>query len=71
MKNSQIGEHCRIGQNVVIGPEVVIGNNVKIQNNVSVYSGVTLEDDVFCGPTWYLPMCIRHAAPFHVTRRTT
>jgi UDP-2-acetamido-3-amino-2,3-dideoxy-glucuronate N-acetyltransferase len=51
MKNSQIGDHCRIGQNVVIGPEVVIGNNVKIQNNVSVYSGVTLEDDVFCGPS--------------------
>jgi UDP-2-acetamido-3-amino-2,3-dideoxy-glucuronate N-acetyltransferase len=51
MKQCQIGEHCRIGQNVVIGPEVVIGNNVKIQNNVSVYSGVTLEDDVFCGPS--------------------
>jgi UDP-2-acetamido-3-amino-2,3-dideoxy-glucuronate N-acetyltransferase len=30
---------------------VVIGSNVKIQNNVSVYTGVTLEDDVFCGPS--------------------
>ncbi len=29
----------------------VIGNNVKIQNNVSVYDAVTLEDDVFCGPS--------------------
>ena len=47
----RIGRKCRIGQNVVIGPEVVIGNNVKIQNNVSVYQGVTLEDDVFCGPS--------------------
>ena len=47
----RIGKHCRIGQNVVIGPRVVIGNNVKIQNNVSVYQGVTLEDDVFCGPS--------------------
>ncbi len=28
-----------------------IGNNVKIQNNVSIYEGVTLEDDVFCGPS--------------------
>ena len=28
-----------------------IGNNVKIQNNVSVYEGVTLEDNVFCGPS--------------------
>jgi UDP-2-acetamido-3-amino-2,3-dideoxy-glucuronate N-acetyltransferase len=46
-----IGRQCRIGQNVVIGPSVAIGNNVKIQNNVSVYRGVTLEDDVFCGPS--------------------
>lgn len=29
----------------------MIGNNVKIQNNVSVYDSVTLEDDVFCGPS--------------------
>ena len=28
-----------------------IGDGVKIQNNVSVYEGVTLEDDVFCGPS--------------------
>ena len=31
--------------------DVVIGANVKIQNNVSVYDAVTLEDDVFCGPS--------------------
>lgn len=30
---------------------MVIGDNVKIQNNVSIYDGVTLEDDVFCGPS--------------------
>jgi UDP-2-acetamido-3-amino-2,3-dideoxy-glucuronate N-acetyltransferase len=30
---------------------VQIGNNVKIQNQVSVYDAVTLEDDVFCGPS--------------------
>jgi UDP-2-acetamido-3-amino-2,3-dideoxy-glucuronate N-acetyltransferase len=30
---------------------VNIGNGVKVQNNVSVYEGVTLEDDVFCGPS--------------------
>ena len=46
-----IGENCTIGQNVVAGPDVVIGNGCKIQNNVSVYKGVTLEDDVFCGPS--------------------
>jgi len=51
MGNSQIGCECNIGQNVVIGPDVIIGNGCKIQNNVSVYKGVTLEDDVFCGPS--------------------
>jgi len=51
LRGSKIGRDCRIGQNVVIGPEVTIGNRVKIQNNVSVYKGVTLEDEVFCGPS--------------------
>lgn len=51
MANSRIGKGCRIGQNVVVSPDVTIGNNVKIQNNVSIYTGVTLEDDVFCGPS--------------------
>ena len=51
MSNSTIGPNCNIGQNVVISPDVEIGANVKIQNNVSVYTGVTLEDDVFCGPS--------------------
>ncbi len=51
LSGSVLGPNCRVGQNVVIGPEVRIGRNVKIQNNVSVYKGVTLEDDVFCGPS--------------------
>ena len=51
MKGAKIGKDCRIGQNVMIGPEVRIGDKVKIQNNVSVYKGVTLEDEVFCGPS--------------------
>jgi UDP-2-acetamido-3-amino-2,3-dideoxy-glucuronate N-acetyltransferase len=46
-----IGTDCSLGQNVVVMPRVRIGNRVKIQNNVSVYEGVTLEDEVFCGPS--------------------
>ena len=49
--NVEIGLDCVIGQNVVIGPNVKVGNKCKIQNNVSVYKGVTLEDEVFCGPS--------------------
>lgn len=51
LKNSRIGRDCIIGQNVVIGPDVEIGNKCKIQNNVSIYKGVTLQDEVFCGPS--------------------
>jgi UDP-2-acetamido-3-amino-2,3-dideoxy-glucuronate N-acetyltransferase len=51
MAGSVIGSNCNIGQNVVIGPDVTIGKSCKIQNNVSIYKGVTLEDEVFCGPS--------------------
>ena len=51
MSGAKIGEGCVLGQNVFIGKDVQIGNNVHIQNNVSVYTKVTLEDNVFCGPS--------------------
>ena len=51
LKGSSIGKNCSIGQNVVIGPDAAVGNGCKIQNNVSIYKGVTLEDNVFCGPS--------------------
>jgi UDP-2-acetamido-3-amino-2,3-dideoxy-glucuronate N-acetyltransferase len=75
LKGSVIGAACRIGQNVVIGPDVTIGSNCKIQNNVSLYSGVTLEDDVFCGPSCVFtnvltPRCAfprNQSSDFHTT----
>ena len=51
MGSAVIGANCNIGQNVYIDADVTIGKGCKIQNNVSVYKGVTLEDDVFCGPS--------------------
>lgn len=51
LPGSRIGERCNIGQNVVIGPDAAVGDGCKIQNNVSVYKGVTLEENVFCGPS--------------------
>jgi UDP-2-acetamido-3-amino-2,3-dideoxy-glucuronate N-acetyltransferase len=51
MSHCTIGQGCCIGQHVVIANDVSIGYNVNIQNNVSVCTGVTLEDDVFCGPS--------------------
>ncbi|WP_166418814.1 acyltransferase [Cochlodiniinecator piscidefendens] len=49
--NTTIGEGCVLGQNVMAGPHVSIGDGCKIQNNVALYKGVTLEQDVFCGPS--------------------
>ncbi|MGB0505794.1 MAG: acyltransferase [Pikeienuella sp.] len=49
--NTSIGRNCVLGQNVMAGPDVVIGDGCKIQNNVALYRGVTLEADVFCGPS--------------------
>lgn len=51
LKESKIGAHCNVGQNVMIGPRVTVGRRCKIQNNVSLFEGVTLEDEVFCGPS--------------------
>ena len=62
-----LGEKCSLGQNVYVGPKVVIGNNVKIQNNVSVYEGVTLEDDVFCGPSMVFTNVVNPRS--HVSRK--
>ncbi len=54
MSGARIGERCILGQNVMVGGDVRIGDNVKIQNNVAVYTGITIEDDVFLGPSCVL-----------------
>ena len=48
---ARVGAGCVIGRNVYVDAHVVVGDLVKIQNNVSVYQGVTLEDEVFVGPS--------------------
>lgn len=51
MPGTHIGERTQVGQNCYIDKDVRIGKGCKLQNNVSVYNKVTLEDDVFCGPS--------------------
>lgn len=51
MAGAELGARCSLGQNVFIASNVKLGDNVKVQNNVSIYEGVTLETDVFCGPS--------------------
>ena len=68
LSGSKIGANCNLGQNVMVGPNVQIGNGCKIQNNVAVYEGVTLEDDVFCGPSMVFTNVLLPRA--HVSRRS-
>lgn len=67
LTGTQIGEDSVIGQNAMIGPDVVVGHGCKIQNNVSLYKGVTLEDDVFCGPSCVFTNVLNPRA--HVQRK--
>lgn len=79
-KGARIGERCVLGQNVFVGPGVHVGDGVKIQNNVSVYAGVTIEDDVFLGPSCVFTNVLTpranverkdEFAPTHVARGVT
>lgn len=51
LPGTRVGSGCVLGQNVMAGPDVVIGDGCKVQNNVALYKGVTLEEEVFCGPS--------------------
>ncbi len=48
---ARIGQRCVIGKGVYVDSGVTIGDDTKVQNNVSVYCGVTLESEVFVGPS--------------------
>lgn len=61
-----IGDGTSIGQGCYVGA-VVIGRGCRIQNQVSIYDGVTLEDDVFLGPSCVFTN-VRHPRA-HVPRR--
>lgn len=50
MPGAWIGSRCSVGQGCFIG-KVRIGHGCRIQNHVSLFDGVTLEDDVFLGPS--------------------
>lgn len=69
MPKAVLGASCSLGQNVFVANDVVIGSGCKIQNNVSIYSGVTLEADVFCGPSMVFTNVInpRSAVPRNTT----
>lgn len=62
LSGTMIGADCNVGQNCMIGPNVTVGRGCKIQNNVSLYAGVTLEEEVFCGPSCVFTNVLRPRA---------
>jgi UDP-2-acetamido-3-amino-2,3-dideoxy-glucuronate N-acetyltransferase len=66
MPGAVIGERCVIGQGCFIG-NVTIGAGCRIQNNVSVYDGVSIDDDVFLGPSCVFTNVVHARA--HVPRK--
>jgi UDP-2-acetamido-3-amino-2,3-dideoxy-glucuronate N-acetyltransferase len=66
MPGARIGAGTSVGQGCFVG-NVVIGARCKIQNHVSIYDGVTIEDDVFLGPSCVFTN-VRHPRA-HVSRK--
>ena len=64
MPGAVIGRDCILGQGVFVAATARIGDRVKIQNHVSVYDAVTLEDDVFCGPSCTFTNVSRPRSPY-------
>jgi len=61
-----IGDDTSIGQGCYVDA-VAIGRGCRIQNHVSLYDGVTLEDEVFLGPSCVFTN-VKHPRA-HVSRR--
>lgn len=64
MSGAKIGARCSFGQNCFVGSRVTIGDNARVQNNVSIYDLVTLEDDVFLGPSMVFTNVLTPRAAF-------
>jgi UDP-2-acetamido-3-amino-2,3-dideoxy-glucuronate N-acetyltransferase len=68
MAGARIGVRCSFGQNVFVGGRVTVGDGCKVQNNVSLFDGVTLEDDVFVGPSAVFTNVVNPRA--HIVRKS-
>ncbi len=53
-----------IGQNCYIASRAILGRGVKIEKNVSVFDLVTLEDNVFVGPSAVFINDLNPRAPY-------
>ena len=51
LERAQIGANCNINCHTFIENDVIVGDNVTIKSGVHLWDGITIEDDVFIGPS--------------------
>ncbi len=51
LSGAHIGNNCTIGHNCLVSGKANLGNGVKLESNIDVWDGVSLEDNVFVGPS--------------------
>lgn len=51
LDGAKVGEDCNLCDHTFVEGKAVVGNRVTVKCNVAVWDGVTLEDDVFVGPS--------------------
>lgn len=51
LSNAEIGNDCNLCDHTFVENDVVIGNRVTVKCGVSIWDGITIEDDVFIGPS--------------------
>lgn len=49
--NTKIGKDCNLCDHTFVENGVVLGDRVTVKCNVSIWEGITIEDDVFIGPS--------------------
>lgn len=48
---ARVGEDCNLCDHTFVEGNAVLGNRVTVKCNVAIWDGVTIEDDVFVGPS--------------------
>ncbi len=51
LSGAHIGDNCTIGHNCLIASNAHLGNGVKLESNIDVWDGISIEDNVFVGPS--------------------
>jgi UDP-2-acetamido-3-amino-2,3-dideoxy-glucuronate N-acetyltransferase len=68
MAGAIVGPRVVLGQGCFVAATARIGPGCRVQNNVSLYDGVTLEEDVFIGPSAVFTNVRRPRAAFATPR---